>query len=124
MVQRKRDPSGGETETRHVTIHACTRCANGGKGISWDNKNDSKDRSCCIIHRWRQRRNGTRGEVGKEERWRWNTNREKEFRGKKVLMKTVDVGQLGYKTIEKRLIPEEDHRMKSDITRREIFNST
>lgn len=32
-------------------------------------------------------------------------------------MKTVDVGQLGYKTIEKRLIPEEDHRMRSDITR-------
>lgn len=39
-------------------------------------------------------------------------------------MKTVDVGQLEYKTIEKRLIPEEDHRMKSDITRGEIFNST
>lgn len=81
MVQRKRDPSGG------VTIHACTRRANGeglyrGRG---QGRHDSKDRPCCIIHR---EKGETKRKLGrKEERWRRNTNREKERR---VLWKKVD----------------------------------
>lgn len=45
-------------------------------------RNDWKD-MCCIIHRWRQRRNGREGKVRREERWGRNINREKEFRGKR-----------------------------------------
>lgn len=113
IVQRKRDPSGG------VTIHACTRRANGeglyrGRG---QGRHDSKDRPCCIIH-------GEKGETKRkleEERKKDGEEiqigrKSEEFCGKR-LMKTVDAGQWGYKTIEKRLIPEEDDRMKSDITR-------
>lgn len=75
--------------------------------------NDSKDRPRCIIHRARrkrerQKRKNIEKREGAAERARRKAEKRAAFRGKRL--KSIGVGQRGYKTIEKRLIPEEDHR--------------